>query len=333
MIGHLFQTNRNRNSLLHGGQGHGGSVSASSRGGSVVGGHSEEEIIARADSDPKLVKLGRADSVHSKHSEDSLSLSGGLGNSGSLIVKEPVTSPFLNCATPLNVGLGNAPLPALLPRSLSKFEVLEPVEIIEQSDKAEIVKTKTRPQSAKSTSSKDRKDGHENSRKMSSRPSGAGSESIFNFTGNTSQHTPNKNSTRDPNEILKPSGSPLLLTEIDDEDDDDETRHRSVFVTPLCSLPNAKIIKYLGMVTVHLVKETTSLKREYSDSIELFYHTFVAEALEIAKAQVYAAGGNCYLSFSISNLQLGTTDNRAYALINCSGDAALAIHSDGNGSF
>merc|ERR1712000_659618 len=96
-------------------------------------------------------------------------------------------------------------------------------------------------------------------------------------------------------------------------------------------LPHCQVERYCGLVTVHMIKETVNVTRQF-ESLQVFYHQFVAEALLIAKAQVLAAGGNALLGYRINNLFLreGAENNlffsedrkRAYAVISISGDSA-----------
>eukprot|EP00439_Symbiodinium_sp_Y106_P083698 s632_g24.t1 len=87
---------------------------------------------------------------------------------------------------------------------------------------------------------------------------------------------------------------------------------KPVLVSALSSIPYCQVERYCGLVTVHMIKET----------VNVFYHQFVAEALLTAKAHVLAVGGDALLGYRINNLFLREDKRRAYAVISISGDAA-----------
>lgn len=95
-----------------------------------------------------------------------------------------------------------------------------------------------------------------------------------------------------------------------------------VLVSALSSVPCCTVERYCGLVTVHMVKETADIRGQF-ETLQVFYHQFVAEALLIAKAQVLAVGGNALLGYRINNLFLhtGKHNKKAYAVISISGDA------------
>ncbi|CAK9086542.1 C2 domain-containing protein 5 (C2 domain-containing phosphoprotein of 138 kDa) [Durusdinium trenchii] len=70
-----------------------------------------------------------------------------------------------------------------------------------------------------------------------------------------------------------------------------------------------------------MIKETVNVTRQF-ESLQVFYHQFVAEALLTAKAHVLAVGGDALLGYRINNLFLREDKRRAYAVISISGDAA-----------
>eukprot|EP00747_Dinoflagellata_sp_TGD_P012692 gnl/TRDRNA2_/TRDRNA2_121916_c1_seq1.p1 gnl/TRDRNA2_/TRDRNA2_121916_c1~~gnl/TRDRNA2_/TRDRNA2_121916_c1_seq1.p1 ORF type:complete len:558 (-),score=75.97 gnl/TRDRNA2_/TRDRNA2_121916_c1_seq1:187-1653(-) len=94
-----------------------------------------------------------------------------------------------------------------------------------------------------------------------------------------------------------------------------------VLVSALSSVPYCQVERYCGLVTVHMIKETVNVSRHF-ESLQVFYHQFVAEALLTAKAHVLAVGGNVLLGYRINNLFLREDKRRAYAVISISGDAA-----------
>ncbi|CAK9059175.1 unnamed protein product [Durusdinium trenchii] len=96
---------------------------------------------------------------------------------------------------------------------------------------------------------------------------------------------------------------------------------KPVLVSALSSIPNCEVEQYCGFVTVHMIKETVNVTRQF-ESLQVFYHQFVAEALLTAKAHVLAVGGDALLGYRINNLFLREDKRRAYAVISISGDAA-----------
>lgn len=95
----------------------------------------------------------------------------------------------------------------------------------------------------------------------------------------------------------------------------------SVLVSALSSVPHCKVERYCGLVTVHMIKETVNVTRQF-ESLQTFYRQFVVEALLTAKARVLAVGGDALLGYRINNLFLREDNRRAYAVISISGDAA-----------
>uniref|UniRef100_A0A7S0FG36 C2CD5 C-terminal domain-containing protein n=1 Tax=Pyrodinium bahamense TaxID=73915 RepID=A0A7S0FG36_9DINO len=95
----------------------------------------------------------------------------------------------------------------------------------------------------------------------------------------------------------------------------------SVLVCALSAVPHCQVERYCGLVTVHMIKETVNVTRQF-ESLQVFYHQFVAEALLTAKARVLAVGGDALLGYRINNLFLREDTRRAYAVISISGDAA-----------
>jgi len=89
-----------------------------------------------------------------------------------------------------------------------------------------------------------------------------------------------------------------------------------VLVSPLSSLPGCQVEKYIGLVALHVIKETTALKH-----FEVFYHEFVTDALCMARSHVLAIGGNALLGYRINNLFLTEEKHQAYAVLNICGDA------------
>uniref|UniRef100_A0A8D0HIM8 C2 domain-containing protein 5 n=1 Tax=Sphenodon punctatus TaxID=8508 RepID=A0A8D0HIM8_SPHPU len=113
-------------------------------------------------------------------------------------------------------------------------------------------------------------------------------------------------------------------------------RHRSVpscasstitvvKMTPLSFIPGAKITKYLGIINMFFIRETTSLREE--GGVSGFLHAFIAEVFAMVRAHVAALGGNAVVSYIMKQCVFmeNSNKNQAQCLINVSGDAVIFI--------
>ncbi|XP_038124700.1 C2 domain-containing protein 5 isoform X3 [Cyprinodon tularosa] len=98
-----------------------------------------------------------------------------------------------------------------------------------------------------------------------------------------------------------------------------------VKMTPLSFLPGTRIIKYLGIINMFFIRETTSLREE--GGVSGFLHSFIAEVFAIVRAHVAALGGNAVVSYSMKDCVLmeNPNKNQAQCLINVSGDAVVCV--------
>ncbi|XP_056271802.1 C2 domain-containing protein 5 isoform X14 [Pseudoliparis swirei] len=98
-----------------------------------------------------------------------------------------------------------------------------------------------------------------------------------------------------------------------------------VKMTPLSFLPGTRIIKYLGIINMFFIRETTSLREE--GGVSGFLHTFIAEVFSMVRAHVAALGGNAMVSYSMKECMLmeNPNKNQAQCLINVSGDAVICV--------
>ncbi|KAM4734093.1 C2 domain-containing protein 5 isoform 4-T4 [Anableps anableps] len=96
-----------------------------------------------------------------------------------------------------------------------------------------------------------------------------------------------------------------------------------VKMTPLSYLPGTRIIKYLGIINMFFIRETTSLREE--GGVSGFLHSFIAEVFAMVRAHVAALGGNAVVSYSMKDCVLmeNPNKNQAQCLINVSGDAVI----------
>jgi uncharacterized protein YbjQ (UPF0145 family) len=95
----------------------------------------------------------------------------------------------------------------------------------------------------------------------------------------------------------------------------------NVVLTTLHLVPGHRIIKYLGHVQLHFVKDSLSGRGE--SSIDSFFHNFVAEANTSIRAHVEALRGNALVNYRICPLEAGGRVYRtqAYNMLTLSGDA------------
>ncbi|KAM9375912.1 C2 domain-containing protein 5 isoform 3-T3 [Pholidichthys leucotaenia] len=98
-----------------------------------------------------------------------------------------------------------------------------------------------------------------------------------------------------------------------------------VRMTPLSFLPGMRIIKYLGIINMFFIRETTSLREE--GGVSGFLHSFIAEVFAMVRAHVAALGGNAVVSYSMKECVLmeNPNKNQAQCLINVSGDAVICL--------
>ncbi|KAM5173698.1 C2 domain-containing protein 5 isoform 10-T11 [Callospermophilus lateralis] len=98
-----------------------------------------------------------------------------------------------------------------------------------------------------------------------------------------------------------------------------------VKMTPLSFIPGAKITKYLGIINMFFIRETTSLREE--GGVSGFLHAFIAEVFAMVRAHVAALGGNAVVSYIMKQCVFmeNPNKNQAQCLINVSGDAVIFV--------
>nr|XP_034984129.1 C2 domain-containing protein 5 isoform X7 [Zootoca vivipara] len=98
-----------------------------------------------------------------------------------------------------------------------------------------------------------------------------------------------------------------------------------VKMTPLSFIAGAKITKYLGIINMFFIRETTSLREE--GGVSGFLHAFIAEVFAMVRAHVAALGGNAVVSYIMKQCVFmeNPNKNQAQCLINVSGDAVIFI--------
>jgi len=95
-----------------------------------------------------------------------------------------------------------------------------------------------------------------------------------------------------------------------------------VQLVPLSFVPGAITLGVLGPLSLHLIKETWTLREE--GGVANFCHAFVAETHALARAHIAARGGNAALNF-VTDLKLlhQSTKNHAYGVMHCHADAVV----------
>ena len=100
----------------------------------------------------------------------------------------------------------------------------------------------------------------------------------------------------------------------------------NVLLTSQSAIPNAPVIKSLGRVQLHFIKESWSYNGDGDgDGLARFVHQFIAEANSMVRANVAARQGNALLCYRISNCNI--FESRGTQV--CGGDG----DGDGDGSL
>ncbi len=85
--------------------------------------------------------------------------------------------------------------------------------------------------------------------------------------------------------------------------------HRKLIeLTPSSYIPGARLQRYMGRISLHLIKERMNFKdkeAEYSEGgLGLFTHELITEAQSILRAHVSALGGNALIGYKIDELRV-----------------------------
>ena len=98
------------------------------------------------------------------------------------------------------------------------------------------------------------------------------------------------------------------------------SERKEIVLTPLSHIPGARVLRYLGPINLHFIKEAWAVRSE--GTIPSFYHIMLSEAQAAVRSQVAALGGNALLSYRISPQESGgRVSTKTYDLLSCSGDA------------
>ena len=108
-----------------------------------------------------------------------------------------------------------------------------------------------------------------------------------------------------------------------------------VEITPLSRMPGHQIVKHLGRLSLHFVKEDLHLHHAASDYAYYFFtdpnvaedglgrfmYRFLSEVQAIARAHTIAMGGNALIAFRLEQTVLRESlKNQAYGMLSISGD-------------
>ena len=70
----------------------------------------------------------------------------------------------------------------------------------------------------------------------------------------------------------------------------------AILLTPRAFVDSGRVVRYLGRLNLHFIKESSSLR----DGVQAFFKTFLAEMNTIARAHVKSLGGNALLSYQLA---------------------------------
>ncbi|CAK8985680.1 C2 domain-containing protein 5 (138 kDa C2 domain-containing phosphoprotein), partial [Durusdinium trenchii] len=95
-----------------------------------------------------------------------------------------------------------------------------------------------------------------------------------------------------------------------------------VEITPLSFVPNHRVVRYLGRINLHFIRESWAVRE--GGGLGQFFHMFLHEAQAIARAHVLALQGNVLLSFKLTPREsTGKALKTIYNMISLSGDVAV----------
>lgn len=99
----------------------------------------------------------------------------------------------------------------------------------------------------------------------------------------------------------------------------------NVEITNLSYVPNARIERYLGLVNLFLIRESTQIKE--NGGLSGFMHCFITEVLAMVRAHVLSLDGNALVSFKMTECVLldNPHRNQGQCLINVTGDAVRIV--------
>ena len=92
-------------------------------------------------------------------------------------------------------------------------------------------------------------------------------------------------------------------------------------VSTLDYLPRRHVVKYLGRVNFHFIRESFEEKK---GTLGRFTHELLAQINSVARAHVSARGGNALLSYTLLEYQVDQERaHQSYSIMSLSGDVVL----------
>ncbi|KND04384.1 uncharacterized protein SPPG_00115 [Spizellomyces punctatus DAOM BR117] len=94
-------------------------------------------------------------------------------------------------------------------------------------------------------------------------------------------------------------------------------------ITPLWYIPNTRLTRFLGRISLHFVKEAAMVFELGTGNTGMggFTHTFLVEMYAICRAHAFALGGNALVAFRMDQIVFEESlKNQAYALVSVGGD-------------
>jgi len=97
----------------------------------------------------------------------------------------------------------------------------------------------------------------------------------------------------------------------------------AVRLSSLQSIPGASIVKYLGPLQLHFIKDSWNVRGEGAQAA--FFYNFISEANAVARSHVAALGGNALLMHRVVPQESGgrLSRNQVYNMFSVTGDAVL----------
>ncbi|KAJ3113283.1 hypothetical protein HDU96_003587 [Phlyctochytrium bullatum] len=127
-------------------------------------------------------------------------------------------------------------------------------------------------------------------------------------------------STRDPS---APADTATNFAETEESAPVNTRKPELIELTPLSSIPHAKIERFLGRISLHFVKESSVLFEPNSPigGMGGFSHVFLCELHALVRSHTEALGGNALLSFNLDYCIFAENiKNQGYSLLSISGD-------------
>ncbi len=98
-------------------------------------------------------------------------------------------------------------------------------------------------------------------------------------------------------------------------------------------MPCGRVIRHLGTISLHLVKENTALRE--TGGLSRFIHHFISDVFCITRAQAAARGGNAVVAYRIRQLLITDTPskNQGQCVLSLTGDVVDVLRSEPPTSF